>query len=115
MNAAMAVGAVAGGLITAGLGRTGVRFAVLAAAGFGVTMTLAALAPNLALGLGPWRWRAGQRDIQFDRQLDSSTQLHAVHERPGHGPLVGGIPGGQRRSEARSSACSSTTATPGWA
>ncbi len=77
MNAAMAVGAVAGGLITAGLGRTGVRFAVLAAAGFGVTMTLAALAPNLALGFGAMAM-AGWASVTFSSTVNSTLQLNST-------------------------------------
>jgi MFS family permease len=51
MTAAMGAGAVVGGLIVAGAGRTGVRAIVLAAAAFGVTILLAAAAPNLTFEL----------------------------------------------------------------
>src|SRR5205823_2943933 len=51
MTAAMGVGAVAGGLIIAARGRTGLRPLVLAASAFGVAMALATAAPSLALEL----------------------------------------------------------------
>jgi MFS family permease len=51
MTAAMGIGAVAGGLVVATRGRTGVRPLVLACTGFGVAMALAALAPTLGLEL----------------------------------------------------------------
>jgi MFS family permease len=51
MTAAMGAGAVIGGLVVATAGRTGIRPLVLACLGFGVTMTLAALAPSLGLEL----------------------------------------------------------------
>jgi MFS family permease len=51
MTSAMGIGAVAGGLITAAVGRTGMRPMVLSAFGFGVVLFLAAIAPNLPLEL----------------------------------------------------------------
>ena len=51
MTAAMGAGAVVGGLIVAGSGRTGVRAIVLAATAFGVAILLAAAAPDLNLEL----------------------------------------------------------------
>jgi MFS family permease len=51
MTSAMGIGAIAGGLITAAVGRTGMRPMVLSAFGFGVVLCLAALAPNLPLEL----------------------------------------------------------------
>jgi len=51
MTSAMGIGAVAGGLLVAWRGKTGVRPLVIAAAGFGLAMALAALAPSLALEL----------------------------------------------------------------
>jgi MFS family permease len=77
MSAAMAVGAVAGGLVTAGLGRTGVRFAVLAATGFGVAMMLAALAPNLALEFGAIAM-AGWASVTFSSTVNSTLQLNSA-------------------------------------
>ena len=49
MTAFMGVGAVAGGLITAARGRTGVRPVVLGAVGFGLAILFTALAPSLYL------------------------------------------------------------------
>lgn len=47
LTAAMGIGAVAGGLIVAGLARTGLLACTVGAAGFGVTILAAALAPSL--------------------------------------------------------------------
>jgi MFS family permease len=49
MTAAMGVGAVVGGLITAARGRTGLRAMVLASCAFGIALTFAAVAPLLAV------------------------------------------------------------------
>ncbi|MDA8301010.1 MAG: MFS transporter [Actinomycetota bacterium] len=49
MTAFMGVGAVAGGLITAARGRTGVRPVVVGAVGFGLAILFTALAPSLDL------------------------------------------------------------------
>ena len=51
MTAAMGIGAVAGGLVVAARGKTGLRPLVFAACGFGVAMVLATLAPSLPLEL----------------------------------------------------------------
>jgi MFS family permease len=51
MTSAMGIGAIAGGLITAAIGRTGMRPMVLSAFGFGVVICLAAIAPTLPLEL----------------------------------------------------------------
>jgi MFS family permease len=51
MTAAMGVGAIVGGLVVAGLGRTGLRPLVTAAASFGVVILFAAAAPSLAVEL----------------------------------------------------------------
>jgi MFS family permease len=51
MTAAMGVGAVAGGLVVAWRGKTGVRPLVIAAGAFGIAFALAALAPSLPLEL----------------------------------------------------------------
>jgi MFS family permease len=51
MTSAMGIGAIAGGLIAAAVGRTGMRPMVLSAFGFGVVLCLAAVAPNLPLEL----------------------------------------------------------------
>ena len=51
MTSAMGIGAIAGGLVAAAVGRTGMRPMVLSAFGFGVVLCLAAVAPNLPLEL----------------------------------------------------------------
>jgi MFS family permease len=51
MTSAMGIGAIAGGLIAAAVGRTGMRPMVLSALAFGVVLCLAAVAPNLPLEL----------------------------------------------------------------
>jgi MFS family permease len=82
MTAAMAVGAVAGGLVTAGLGRTGVRFAVLAALGFAVSMMLAALAPSLALEFGAIAI-VGWASVTFSSTVNSTLQLNSTQSMRG--------------------------------
>jgi MFS family permease len=49
MTAAMGVGAVAGGLMTAARGRTGLRAMILAAVAFGIVLLVAAAAPVLVV------------------------------------------------------------------
>jgi MFS family permease len=49
MTASMGLGAAIGGLITAALGRTGIRSMVLASTGFGITILICAYAPDLAV------------------------------------------------------------------
>jgi MFS family permease len=51
LTAAMGAGAVIGGLVVAGSGRTGTRAVITASFGFGISMLLAAAAPTLALEL----------------------------------------------------------------
>ena len=51
LTAAMGAGAVIGGLIVAGSGRTGTRAVIMASFGFGASMLLAAAAPTLPLEL----------------------------------------------------------------
>jgi MFS family permease len=77
MTAAMGVGAVAGGLLVAARGRTGVRTLVIAAAAFGVAFAFAALAPSLpfelvALALVGWA------SISFMSTGNSTLQLTAA-------------------------------------
>jgi predicted MFS family arabinose efflux permease len=77
MTAAMGVGAVAGGLVVAARGRTGLATMILAAAGFGVVLALAALAPTLpveliALALAGWG------SISFMATGNSTLQLGAA-------------------------------------
>jgi MFS family permease len=76
MTAAMGVGAVAGGLLVAARGRTGLPTLVAAAAGFGVVLTAATLAPSLpvellALALTGWA------SISFMATGNSTLQLAA--------------------------------------
>jgi MFS family permease len=76
MTASMGVGAVAGGLMVAARGRTGIRILAAAAAAFAVAMGLAALAPTLgfellALGL------VGGASISFMSTANSTLQLTA--------------------------------------
>ncbi|MGH8890894.1 MAG: MFS transporter, partial [Acidothermaceae bacterium] len=51
MTAAQGVGAVVGGLLVAGLRRTGIKILAVEAVAFGGAMTLVSLAPNLATGI----------------------------------------------------------------
>jgi MFS family permease len=76
MTAAMGVGAVAGGLMVAARGRTGIGVLAAAAAAFAVAMGLAALAPNLGfelLALGV----VGGASISFMSTANSTLQLTA--------------------------------------
>jgi MFS family permease len=106
MTAAMGVGAVAGGLLVAARGKTGLGPLVLAASGFGLAMTLAALAPSLALELVALAL-AGGASISFMSTSNSTLQLTAAPEMRGRvmslwfvafqgstpigGPIVGGV------------------------
>jgi MFS family permease len=76
MTAAMGVGAVAGGLLVAARGRTGLPTLVLAATAFSVVLALAAVAPSLgvelvALALTGWA------SISFMATGNSTLQLAA--------------------------------------
>jgi MFS family permease len=76
MTAAMGIGAVVGGLLTATRGRTGLRPLVMAASIFGLAMGLATVAPSLpfalaALGL------VGAASITFMATGNSTLQLTA--------------------------------------
>jgi MFS family permease len=82
MTAAMGVGAVVGGLMVAARGKTGLRPLVIAAFGFGVTMALAALAPNLPLELAALAF-AGGASISFMSTGNSTLQLTAAPEMRG--------------------------------
>ncbi len=77
MTAAMGVGAVAGGLVVAARGRTGMWPLVLASCAFGVTMTLAALAPSLPLELVALAF-TGAASISFMSTGNSTLQLTAA-------------------------------------
>jgi MFS family permease len=76
MTAAMGVGAVAGGLVVAARGKTGLRPLVLAATAFGAALTLATLAPNLAFELIALAL-AGAASISFMATGNSTLQLSA--------------------------------------
>jgi MFS family permease len=82
MTAAMGVGAVVGGLMVAARGKTGLRPLVIAAFGFGVTMGLATLAPNLPLELAALAF-AGGASISFMSTGNSTLQLTAAPEMRG--------------------------------
>jgi MFS family permease len=74
MTAAMGVGAVAGGLVVAARGRTGLRPLTLAAGSFGVFVLGAALAPSLPLellALVP----VGAASVSFISVANSTLQL----------------------------------------
>lgn len=77
MTAAMGIGAVAGGLVVAARGKTGLRPLVLAATGLGAAMTLAALAPSLAFELVALAL-AGAASISFMSTGNSTLQLAAA-------------------------------------
>ncbi len=76
MTASMGVGAVIGGLFVAGRGKTGLRPLVLAASAFGVAMTLATLAPTLAVELIALAF-AGGASISFMATGNSTLQLNS--------------------------------------
>jgi MFS family permease len=82
MTASMGVGAVVGGLMVAARGKTGLRPLVIAAFGFGVTMALATLAPNLPLELAALAF-AGGASISFMSTGNSTLQLTAAPEMRG--------------------------------
>jgi MFS family permease len=77
MTAAMGLGAVAGGLLVAARGKTGLRPLVLSVSIFGVAMVLATLAPNLGLEL-PALAFAGGASITFMSTANSTLQLTAA-------------------------------------
>jgi MFS family permease len=76
MTAAMGVGAVAGGLLVAARGRTGIGPLTAAAVAFGVALALAALAPSLALEIIVLAL-AGAASISFMSTGNSTLQLTA--------------------------------------
>ena len=77
MTAAMGIGAVAGGLVVAARGKTGLHPLVLAATAFGAALTLATLAPNLAVELIALAL-AGAASISFMASGNSTLQLSAA-------------------------------------
>jgi MFS family permease len=82
MTAAMGIGAVVGGLYVAGRGKTGLRPLVLAASGFTVAMTLAALAPVLAIELIAMAL-VGAASVMFMSTGNSTLQLTSAPEMRG--------------------------------
>ncbi|MDQ6835193.1 MAG: MFS transporter [Actinomycetota bacterium] len=82
MTAAMGIGAVVGGLLVAARGRTGLRPLTLAAAAFGLAMTLATAAPSLAFELAALAL-VGGASIAFMSTGNSTLQLNAAPEMRG--------------------------------
>jgi len=76
MTAAMGFGAVLGGLLVAARGKIGARPLVVAATGFGVTMSVAALAPSLPVELIALMF-VGWASISFMSMGNSTLQLTA--------------------------------------
>lgn len=76
MTAAMGVGAVVGGLVTAARGRTGLKPIVLAASGLGVFILLASLAPDLPLELAALAI-VGAASVSLTAVGNSTLQLTA--------------------------------------
>jgi MFS family permease len=77
MTAAMGIGAVAGGLVVAARGKTGLRPLVVAAWVFGLVVALATLAPSLALELVALSL-VGAASIAFMSTGNSTLQLNAA-------------------------------------
>ena len=106
MTASMGVGAAIGGLITAALGRTGIRSMVFASTGFGIAILACAYAPNLAVVYVAMLF-AGWASVSFISIGNSTIQLAARPDMRGRvlslwqvafqgttpigGPLVGWI------------------------
>ena len=76
MTAAMGIGAVAGGLLVAARGRTGLRPLIAAACAFGVALALAALAPSLPVELAALAL-VGWASISFMSTGNATLQLTA--------------------------------------
>jgi MFS family permease len=76
MTAAMGIGAVVGGLVTAARGSTGIRPVVVAATGFGAVTLLAALAPDLGLELAALFF-VGWGSVSFLAIGNSTLQLNS--------------------------------------
>ncbi|MEO9175271.1 MAG: MFS transporter, partial [Gaiellales bacterium] len=74
MTSAMGIGAVAGGLVTAAIGRTGMRPMVMSAFGFGVVICFAALAPTLPIELAALA-TVGFASVTFLAMGNSTLQL----------------------------------------
>ncbi len=123
MNACMGAGAVAGGLVTATRGRTGIRPLVLAATGFGVAILAAGLAPVLVVEYVVLAF-VGWASVSFLATGNSTLQLEAdpsmrgrvmslwavafMGSTPIGGPLMGfvvGIAGGRAGLLVGGSSC----------
>jgi MFS family permease len=76
MTAAMGIGAVLGGLVVAARGKTGLRPLVAAAWVFGITVSMATLAPSLGLELVALALTGGA-SIAFMSTGNSTLQLNA--------------------------------------
>ena len=76
MTSAMGVGAIIGGLVVAGRGRTGLRPVATSALAFAVALVLAALAPNLGVELVALAL-AGAASVSFMAIGNSTLQLAA--------------------------------------
>jgi MFS family permease len=76
MTAAMGIGAVAGGLVTAARGRTGLRPIIVAAGGFGLAILFTALAPFIALAYLGLLF-VGWASVSFVSVGNSTIQLSA--------------------------------------
>lgn len=132
MTAAMGGGAVLGGLVTAARGKTGLRPLVVAAAGFGAAILLAALAPDLGDELVALVV-VGYGSVSFLSMSNSTLQLAAdpvmrgrvmalwsvafMGSTPVGGPIVGWVTGtaGARTGLAVGAASCACTALLGLA
>lgn len=76
MTAAMGVGAVIGGLITAGYGKTGLGAVTLAATTFGVMLLVGAVAPTLVIALFALAL-VGAASVFFNATGSTTLQLNA--------------------------------------
>jgi MFS family permease len=76
MTASMGLGAVAGGLLVAARGRTGLRPLVIASSGFAVAMAMATLAPTLGVAMAALAL-VGAASIAFMSTGNSTLQLNA--------------------------------------
>jgi MFS family permease len=106
MTAAMGLGAVIGGLAIAARGKTGSYAMIIAATGYGVSMALSAVAPNLLLELLALTL-VGGAGVAFMSQANATLQLRSAPEMRGRvmalwfvsfqgstpigGPIVGAV------------------------
>jgi MFS family permease len=77
MTAAMGIGAVGGGLVTAARGRIGIRPMIISAVGFGLAITFTALAPALWLSYVGLLF-VGWASVSFVSIGNSTIQLSAA-------------------------------------